>query len=166
MKTVKKLWMYFFMFIGFFVFCTFLTNITMREQYNDITNYEIKDTSPQISVKECKAIYTSGYMNGSVTNDTGDLIPLKYLKVNFYDADGIYLGSEYKELKNFYPDETINFDINYNYNNVNKVELSLTDNMTNNNKDSWIINPDISEETINIALPIAGVILLWYILPY
>ena len=31
-----------------------------------------------------------------------EIIPLKYLQINLYDKDNVYLGSEYKELKNFY----------------------------------------------------------------
>jgi len=38
----------------------------------------------------------------------------------------VYLGSEYKELKNFYPQETMNFDMNYDYLNVEKVTLDFS----------------------------------------
>lgn len=148
MGTLKKFCIYFIIFVIAFLLINCLTYATMYESYKDI-NYEIKETSPQISVNDCKAIYSQGYINGSITNDTGNLIPLKYLKVNLYDTDGIYLGSEYKELKNFYPDETINFDTEYHYNNVDKVVFSITDNKKgndkkDNDKENLIVKPIIT----------------------
>ena len=114
METLKKFWMYFWMFIGFFILVTILTNFLMRDDYKN-AKYEIKAESPEIVVTECKAAYGNGYIKGNVTNNTGELIPLKYLQINLYDKDSVYLGSEYKELKLFNVNETINFDMSYNY---------------------------------------------------
>ena len=145
------------------ILLTILTEVLMRENYEDITNYEILNSSPIITVTECKATNTHGYIKGSLNNNTGNLIPIKYLKINLYNKDGIYLGSEYKELKNFHPNETINFDINYNYNNVDKVILGITDTMTKNENFDFFSN--IEDEQLRIALPIAGLLVLYTILP-
>lgn len=163
MGTLKKFWMYFIMFIVFFLLITALTNFTMRDNYKDITNYETKSESPEIIVSECKAARSHGYIKGSVTNNTEELIPLKYLQINLYDEDGIYLGSEYKELKYFNPQETINFDINYNYNNVDKVTLNLVDDIPE--KESSNLFSGINDEQLKIALPIAGLLVFYTILP-
>ena len=126
MGTIKKFWMYFWMFIGFFLFVTLLTNFLMRDDYKN-GSYEIKAESPTITVSECKAAYSTGYIKGSVVNNTQEIIPLKYLQINLYNKDGVYLGSEYKELKNWYPEETINFDMSYNYLNIDKAILGFVD---------------------------------------
>ena len=81
MGTLKKFWMYFWMFIGFFIFVSVLTNFLMRDDYKN-SIYEIKTEIPQISVTECKASYSNGYIKGNVTNNTGEIIPYKYLQVN------------------------------------------------------------------------------------
>ena len=126
MGTVKKFWMYFLMFIGFFLLATLLTNFLMRDDYKN-TNYEIKEDTLVIAVTECKSAYGNGYIKGSITNNTGEIIPLKYLQINLYDEYDVYLGSEYKELKNFYPKEIINFDMSYNYLNIDKATLDFVD---------------------------------------
>ncbi len=156
MGTLKKFWMYFLMFIGFFLLITLLTNLLMRDDYKDITDYEVKSESPAIVVTECKAAYSNGYIKGSVTNNTEKLIPLKYLQINLYDKGGVYLGSEYKELKYFNVQETISFDINYNYVNVEKVTLGFTDEIPE--KESFNLFKNVDDQTLKIAAPIAGLL--------
>ena len=163
MGTIKKFWMYFWMFIGFFLFITLSTNFLMRDNYKNIRNYEIKAESPVIEVTECKAAYSNGYIKGTVTNNTKELIPLKYLQINLYDKDGVYLGSEYKELKIFNVDETISFDINYNYIDVEKVTLAFTDEIPE--KTAFNLFENVDNEQLKIAAPFAGLLLLVTILP-
>lgn len=153
MGTVKKFWMYFWMFIGFFLLTTLLTNFLMRDDYKN-TNYKIKVEIPQISVTESKASYSNGYIKGSVTNNTEELISLKYLQIRLYDKDGVYLGSEYKELKNLYPQETINFEMNYNYLNIDKAVLGFTDEIPE--EKSFNLFESVDDNTLKIAVPIAG----------
>ena len=126
MGTLKKFRLYLLMFIGFFLLATLLTNFLMRDDYKN-TNYEIKEDTLVIAVTECKSAYGNGYIKGSITNNTGEIIPLKYLQINLYDEYDVYLGSEYKELKNFYPKEIINFDMSYNYLNIDKATLDFVD---------------------------------------
>lgn len=162
MGTIKKFWMYFWMFIGFFLLTTLLTNFLMRDDYKN-ANYEIKAETPQIVVTESKAAYSNGYIKGSVTNNTGELIPHKYLQVNLYDKDGVYLGSEYKELKNLYPQETINFDMKYNYLNIDKATLGFTDEIPE--KKGFNLFEGVDDKTMAIAGPIAALLVIVTILP-
>ena len=173
MGTLKKFRLYLLMFIGFFLLVTLLTNFLMRDNYKN-TKYEIKAESPVIAVTECKAAYGNGYIKGSINNVTQEIIPLKYLQINLYDKDGVYLGSEYKELKNFYPQETINFDISYEYLNIDKAILDFVDEIPQkkvfnifdsvNEEDHTIggvnVKPIITEETVRIAAPIAVLLVL------
>ena len=151
------------MFIVSFIIITILTNLAMRDNYKDITDYEILSSSPEIRVNECKAEYSHGYITGTVTNNTGKHFPLKYLQVDLYNKDGIYLGTEYKELKYFNVDETINFDINYSYNDTSKVVLDITDEMTKKEKINFFNS--IDDDQLKIALPIAGILVFYTILP-
>lgn len=163
MGTLKKFRTYFLIFIAFFIVIGLLTKLEMRENYKDITNYEIKCESPVILVDESKATYSHGYIKGTVTNNTGKHLPLKYLQVDLYDKDGMYLGTEYKELKYFNVDETINFDINYSYNNAGKVVLDITDEISK--KESYNFFNGIDDEQLEIALPIVGALVLCTIIP-
>ena len=161
MGTLKKFWMYFLMFIGFFLFVTLLTNFLMRDNYKNV-NYEIKTESPIITVAECKAAYGNGYIKGNVTNNTREIIPLKYLQINLYDKDDVYLGSEYKELKNFYPQETINFDMSYNYLNIDKATLEIIDQIPE--KKGFNPFENIDDQTLKIAGPIAALLVILTVL--
>lgn len=173
MGTLKKFRTYFLIFIAFFIVIGFLTNVAMRENFKDISSYEIKCESPVISVDECKATYSHGYIKGTVTNNTGEHLPLKYLQIDLYDKDEIYLGTEYKELKYFNINETINYEINFNYNNVNIVKLQIVDEIPGTGdiaKEKETvggveINPMINEDTMKIAVPIAGLLVFYTIIP-
>ncbi len=175
METIKKFWIYFLIFIISFGIISFLTYFIMEEDYEDITNYETLTKSPVILVSECKATSTGGYIKGSVTNDTGEYLQIEYLKIDFYNENDIYLGSEYKELKYFNINETINYEINFNYNNVNKVKLQIVDEIVESSNDNDTeekvviadieINPIIDDDTMKIAVPIGGLLLLHTLLP-
>lgn len=165
MATLKKFWIYFLIFIIAFLLINCLTYAAMEENYEDI-NYEIKTESPMVIITQCKAKHSCGYIEGSVTNNTGEYIPLMYLQINLYNKDNIYLGTEYKELKYFNINETIKFNIDYTYENIDKLEIKFTDKVVDNNKEYINVNPIITDETIQLAMPIAGALLLWYILPY
>jgi len=162
METLKKFRLYLLMFIGFFLLVTLLTNFLMRDDYKN-TNYEIKEEIPVIAVTESKAAYSNGYIKGSVTNNTTEIIPLKYLQINLYDKDKVYLGSEYKELKNFYPQETINFDISYSYLNIDKVELSFVNEIPQ--KKGFNLFEGVDDETMAIAGPIGTLLVVATVLP-
>jgi len=157
METLKKFRLYLLMFVGFFLLVTLLTNFLMRDDYKN-TKYKIKAESPVIAVTECKSAYGNGYIKGSVTNNTGEIIPLKYLQINLYNKDDVYLGSEYKELKKFYPKENINFDISYSYLNVDKVELSFVNEIPQ--KKGFNLFEGVDDQTMAIAGPIGGVLVL------
>ena len=165
MKTLKKFWIYFLIFLLVFLLVTGLTNIAMRDNYKN-TKYEIVNAFPMITVTECKASYSDGYVKGSITNNTGEHIPIKYLQVDIYDENNVYLGSEFKELKYFNVNETIKFEINYKYNNVNRLVIGVTDEIIQDKekKENYVSNikvePVITEETIKIAVPISAVLML------
>ncbi len=163
MGTLKKFRTYFLIFIAAFIVIGLLTKLAMRENFKDVLDNEIKCESPVISIGENRATYSHGYIKGTVTNNTGKHLPLKYLQIDLYDKDGMYLGTEYKELKYFNVDETISFDINYTYSNVGKAVLDITDEMSK--KERYNFFKGIDDNQLKIALPIAGLLVFYTILP-
>ena len=156
MGTVKKFRTYLLIFLATFLFVELFTNIVMKEKFTDITNYEINVTSPKVSVTESKASYSSGYIKGNITNDTGEHIKDKYLQFDFYDKDGIYVGTESQEIKYFNVSEKISFDINYKYKNVNRIEIGFVDEIIKPKSNvPSIFNINIQDEELKLALPIA-----------
>lgn len=162
---MKKFFMYFMMFIALYLFVNIFTNLGMRENYKDITNHQINITTPQVTVSESKATNYYGYIKGNILNNTGEHIKDKYLQFDFYNKNGVYLGTEAKEIKYFNVDETINFEMNYKYHNVNKIEISFVDEVVKLKEKSFNIFENIDEGTLKIAIPIAMVLGLYVILP-
>ena len=166
METIKKFRTYLLIFILGFLFVEFFTNLAMKEKFNDITHYDISIISPKITITESKASYGRGYINGNIINNTGEHIKDKYIQFDFYDKDGIYVGTKSKELKYFNVDEKISFNIDYEYKNVDIIKISFVGEVIQpqNNAPSFL-NINIEEENFKIALPIALVLGLYVILP-
>lgn len=169
MAKMKKFFLYFLMFIALYIFVTTLTNFSMKEKFKDIQNIQISVSSPKIFIEESKATNSHGYIKGTITNETGEHIKDKYLQFDFYNKDGVYVGTETQEIKYFNVNETISFDINYKYNNINKIIIGFTDKMIQNKekkeqKDYTIgdvkVEPIITEDAIKIAIPIGTFLVL------
>ena len=124
--NMKKIIRYFLLFLLLFIVVGLLTRFAMKEKYIDMTNYSVNVSSPKVTIDESKSTYSSGYIKGSIANDTGEHIKDKCLQFAFYDKDGVYLGTETKEIKYFNVNEEVKFNIKYNYNNVGRIELNFT----------------------------------------
>lgn len=127
MEKIKEFFIYFLMFIALYIFVTVLTNFSMKEKFKNIQDIQISVNSPQIFIEESKATDSRGYVKGNIVNDTGEHIKDKYLQFDFYNKNGAYVGTEVQEIKYFNVKEKVNFDIQYNYNNVNNIKISLVD---------------------------------------
>ena len=164
MEKIKEFFTYFLIFIAFYIFATVLTNFAMRERFNNIDNIKIGITSPKITVEESKSTNSRGYVKGNIVNDTGEHIKDKYLQFDFYNKNGAYIGTEVQEIKYFNVEEKVNFDIQYNYNNVNNIKISFVDEVVKKEVSSGNIF-HLTEEQKNLAIPAAIIIGLYAILP-
>lgn len=136
MATLKKFFRYFLMFLFIFIFVTIFTQLELKKKKQiEEPRYSIKTTSPKIEVEECLSEGTKGYIKGIIINDTNKHIKDRYLKFNFYNKDNTYLASKYQEIKYFNVDEKISFNIEFNYKNVNFIEIELVDKITGNIKE-------------------------------
>ena len=182
MARMKKFLLYFVMFAGLFLFVEFFTNVSIlnvEEKYVQLDNYEIKTELPKIEVTEFMGNNSSGYIKGNITNNTGEHIKDKYLKFGFYNKSNNLVAAKYQEIKYFNVDEKINFNIDFNYKDIQKVQIELVDeieqiktnsniqadkNSSNNNNDVFeLLKPEITEETIKIAIPIVSVMTAIYV---
>ena len=158
MAKMKKFFKYLIWLILLYLLVNGLTYLATKDDYRDLTNFNIATESPKIEVTESKSAYTHGYIKGQVTNDTGKHITKTYLQIDFYNKDGVWLGKETKELESFNLNETIKFDISYTYTDVNKIRLSISDEIIEAPKTK-------TQKTIEKWWPVAGIITLVYLLP-
>ncbi len=129
MKTMKKFWKYFLNFIVLFLLVTGLsywgTTIYTKneEEHNTPKTYIAQESSPVIEIKEC----TNKKITGTATNDMNILINVIYIKADFYDKNNKLLGTKYDEIKYFNVGEKAKFEIEFNYKNVTRVEITATE---------------------------------------
>ena len=164
---MKKLFRYFILFIAFFFVIGLLTNLEMKENFDNEPKYTANVESPKIEVTENKSSFSHGYIKGSITNDTKELMNDKYLQFDFYDKDGIYNGTEVKEIKVFNVSEKIPFNVNYNYENIDRIDIKFVDEVDKpQRKIAEILNFDnIDENTKRIAIPIGIFMGLYAVFP-
>lgn len=164
MKKIKEFFIYFLMFIALYIFVTVLTNFSMKEKFKDIQDIQISVNSPQIFIEESKATDSRGYVKGNIVNNTGEHIKDKYLQFDFYNKNGAYIGTEVQEIKYFNVEEKVNFDIQYNYKNVNSIEINFVDEVIKKETSSGKLF-ELTDEQKNLALPVAAIVGLYVIIP-
>lgn len=162
MARMKKFFIYFLLFVGLFIFVNIFTELQMKEKYENVSNHYTNVETPKITVLESKATYSYGYIIGNITNNTKEHLKDKYLQFDFYDKDGIYVGTQSKEIKYFNVDETIKYEINYQYTNVDTIKINFVDEVIKPEEKSVL---NIENENFKIALPIASILGLFVLLP-
>lgn len=123
---MKKILKYVIGLIVLIIVVKVLVYFLTKTYYQDMNNYELLENIPVvIEVTESKVAKNKGYIKGTVTNETGELISNMNIKFDFYNENGNFLGSEYKLIGVFNATEQVKFDIKYQYENVAKIEISI-----------------------------------------
>lgn len=161
MPRVKTFLKYVLMLIGLYIIVNLLTYWLTMDTYKNITDYKILTEEPTISITECKATYSKGHINGTITNNTSEQMREIYIKIDLYDKEENYLGTKYEAINILNVSETNKFSIAFDYSNVNSVQISTT----NEKPKSDIYVSDKVSETVEKWFPFIGIITLIYLLP-
>ncbi len=122
---MKKIFRYVILLIVAYIVVETLVYFLTKTYYKDLNNYDILVKSPVIEITESKVSKTKGYIQGNITNDTGELIRNLRVKFDFYNEQGKYVGSENKTIDVFNISERLNFDIKYEYKDVSEIKISI-----------------------------------------
>lgn len=122
---MKKIFRYVILLIVAYIVVEVLVYFLTKTYYKDLNNYDILVESPVIEIKESKVAKSKGYIQGNITNDTGELMRNLRVKFDFYNEQGKYIGSENKTIDVFNISERLNFDIKYEYEDVNEIRISI-----------------------------------------
>ena len=122
---MKKIFRYIIILVVTYILVGVFTYFITKQYYRDFSNYEILTESPQVEITECKTAYSKGYIKGTITNTTGEIIEESNVQVTIYDKNGEFLGCEYYTIQYFHPQENASFEVNYAYKNVVKIEVKL-----------------------------------------
>ena len=122
---MKKIFRYVILLIVAYIIVEVLVYFLTKTYYKDLNNYDILVESPVIEITESKVSKSKGYIQGNITNDTAELMRNLRVKFDFYNEQGKYVGSENKTIDVFNISERLNFDIKYEYDDVNEIRISI-----------------------------------------
>ena len=149
MKRMKTFFMYFLAFVILYVVVDLGSYLTLKSTYI-ARNYEVNIESPKVTVNEFKSTILNGYINGTITNDTEEVITGKALKFDYYSKNNVLMGTKYSKIDNFLIGETKEFESKFNFDNVENVKVSLVDSLELQNLDDLdFALDDFSKDPIN-----------------
>ena len=122
---MKKIFRYIVLLIVVYLVVEIFVYFLTKTYYKDMNNYEILVESPVVNITESKVAKNKGYIQGTATNNTGAIISSLTLKFDFYNENAKYLGSEYHEIRPFNAEEKSKFDIQYQYDEVAEIKISV-----------------------------------------
>ena len=122
---MKKIFRYIVLLIVVYLVVEIFVYFLTKTYYKDMNNYDILVEKPVINITESKVAKNKGYIQGNATNNTGAIITNLTIKFDFYNENGKYLGSEYHEIRPFNVEEKSRFDIQYQYDEVAEIKISV-----------------------------------------
>ena len=156
MKRLKTFLLYALAVAALWIFSNVIIYISLNSTYKNI-NAKIYTNSPQITILKNQATYVNGVINGSIKNNTQEIINDKYLKIDLYSARDVKLGTKYVKIENLEPDKSKDFEMGYRFTNVDYATLTITDNANNATEEEFM-----SQET-NTSLIIGTLLILYFI---
>jgi len=122
---MKKIFKYLILFIVMYIVVELFVYFLTKPYYKNMENYEILFKSPAIEISESKIAENKGYIKGNITNDTGNLMNNVTIIFDFYNDKDMRIGSQRETIKIFNATEKVDFDIKYEYKNVDKIKISF-----------------------------------------
>ncbi len=129
MARMKTFGIYALIIIVFYIFSNLLINVGMKSIYKNITDQEINIENPNIEIKEAKATYVNGYVEGTMTNNSDSRIDNKYIKLDVYSKRGVLLETKYIDVNNLEPNASRDFRMAFKAKEAYKYVMTLTDNI-------------------------------------
>ena len=161
MKRMKTFFMYFLAFVILYVVVDLGSYLTLKSTYI-ARNYEVNLESPKVTVNEFKSTILNGYINGTITNDTDEVITGKALKFDYYSKNDVLVGTKYFKVDNLLQGESKEFESKFNFDNVDDVKISLVDSLEMQNVGDFDFSlDDFSKDDINWFVLLGALIVVF-----
>ena len=128
MKRMKTFFIYALLVIAFWIFSDIIIYLTINGTYKNKST-EVYISSPQVVISESKATYVNGYVKGSIKNNTTETLSDKCLKIDMYSPRDVLLGTKYVRIDALNPGKNQEFEMRYQFTDVNKVIITMTENI-------------------------------------
>lgn len=160
MDTMKKFAKYALWVIIGYILVNIMAYGYITKTYKNINNYQILVDSPSIEIIESKGTKINGYIVGKVTNNTDALIFQKYIRINCYNSKDQYVGTNYVEMSNFQTGKTLEFKSSYDYTDVAKFTIDISDEKVVQKENERI---EVSPSFHRFMAFVGVLMIIWYI---
>lgn len=154
MDRMKTFVIYALCIILFFIFSNIMIDISIKATYDPINMDIISEENLKLYIKEAKATYVNGYVEGSVSN-TGNDKETIYVKMEFYSKNNNILGTKYVKVENFRKNETRDFRMGFEFTDVTYAKVQIENEVPQN-----ITEEAFSSKELRFAKLLATIILI------
>ena len=137
MKRMKTFFRYAILIAAFWIVADLIIYVCIHGTYKH-KEVKINASVPQVIVTENKATYVNGYVKGSIKNNTVGILNNIYLKIDMYSSRDVNLGTKYVKINNLNSNEIQDFEMWYQYTDVDYVELTIVDEVPNVSEDAFL----------------------------
>ena len=155
MSRMKTLTLYVLAIVGFFLFSELLINASLESTYKEIGR---RDNISQVAISQAEATIVNGRLKGTITNPEDNPINGKYLKVDFYSARDVLMGTKYIDVSNLQVNQTQEIEMYFKLENINYYNISVTDEKTE--KEIELLPKDLTKPEI-IMGTILTLLIFW-----
>ena len=156
MSRLKTFFIYFLLVVLFFIFSQIIIALSIHTSYS-YKSCEIKTAIPMTA--DVQATSVNGFVKGKVINNTAEAIQNKFMKIECYSKNNVLLGTKYIEIENINTKETLEYEMKFNYNRVEKVVIDIV-----NEIPADVPEEDkVSDPEMNFAMLATALILLYII---
>ena len=126
MKRMKTFFKYFLAIVIVYFVVNFASFYVLKSTYKT-KDYEVESSILDIEITEAKATLVNGYIKGVAKNTTDVNVDGKVIKIDSYSKRDVLLGTKYVEIKSLSPNEEINFESRFNYEQIDHIKTSVID---------------------------------------
>ena len=137
MKRMKTFFRYAILIAAFWIVADLITYVCIHGTYKH-KEVKINASVPQVIVTENKATYVNGYVKGSIKNNTVGILNNMYLKIDMYSSRDVNLGTKYVKINNLNSNGIQDFEMWYQYTDVDYLELTIVDEVPNVSEDAFL----------------------------
>ena len=128
MNTLKVFRNLLIAFILLWIFVTVVSEGFIQTSYRYIGDYEINNSEGvTVVITDSKATKVNGYVKGTVTNNTDHIISKLYVVLECFSKNNNLLGTEYTVISDLAPKQTKEFEIRYQYDDVDHYKITTTE---------------------------------------
>ena len=137
MKRMKTFFTYALLIAAFWIFSNMIIFLSINGIYKPKAT-KIYISSPQVTIEASNGTYVNGYVKGSIKNNTEEILKDVYLKIDLYSPRDMNLGPKYVKIDNLAKNETQDFEMWYEFTDVDCVKISTTTDVQNVDDEAFI----------------------------